>query len=217
MYRLNIANAQEILINALNEGKDALMLSPLNKNSTTLYPVKEHISIVRNIKDDEKNKGMSILTLQFKNMTVDTKAYIDKSIQIGTLVSTIGFLTENSFGPTYYSKGGINVVMNYLNEIPTDDFIPNKIFRLGVVLELSEVTASTKTYNTSDENVKPLENVKDFYYVIEERETPQDDMAKIKAALDVMRNSKPSTEDYPDIPDDTDVSNVSIKKDVPMI
>ena len=200
MYRLNIANAQEILINALNEGKDALMLSPLNKNSTTLYPVKEHISIVRNIKDDEKNKGMSILTLQFKNMTVDTKAYIDKSIQIGTLVSTIGFLTENSFGPTYYSKGGINVVMNYLNEIPTDDFIPNKIFRLGVVLELSEVTASTKTYNTSDENV-----------------TPQDDMAKIKAALDVMRNSKPSTEDYPDIPDDTDVSNVSIKKDVPMI
>ena len=80
MYRLNIAKAQEKVIEALNEGKEAKILAPTSKNSEILKPVGEHISIVRDIRVDTQNKGMSILTLQFKNKNVDTHAYIDSSI-----------------------------------------------------------------------------------------------------------------------------------------
>ena len=170
MYRLNIAKAQEKVIEALNEGKEALILSPLYKKGTTLYPVGEHISLVADIRVDTCNEGMSILTLQFKNKVVETHAYIDKTIKVGSLVSTIGFLTDNGITASYYTKGGITAVNNYLYEIDSDDFAPNKVLRLGVVLELSNVTAPTKTYDKNDKKVQKLEDVKDFYYVIEEKE-----------------------------------------------
>ena len=199
MYRLNIAEAQEKVIDALNEGKEAVILSPTSKNSEILKPVGEHISIVRDIRVDTQNKGMSILTLQFKNKTVDTHAYIDSSIKVGSVVSTIGFLTDNGLISSYYTKGGINAVNNYLYEIDPNDFAPNKVLRLGVVFELSNVTAPTKIYNKNDKKVQKLENVKDFYYVIEEMETPKDDIAtKYQNIVDKVRNGQPSTEDYPD-------------------
>lgn len=199
MYRLNIAKAQEKVINAINEGKEALILSPLYKGGETLYPVEEHISIVRDIRVDPQNTKMSILTLQFKNVTADTKAYINNSIKVGTIVSTIGCLTYNGIIPSYHSKGGINAVNNYLYEISTDDIALNKVPRLGVVFGLSNVAAPTKTYEINDEKVQKLEDVKDFYYVIEEREIPKDDIAtKYQNIIDKVRNGQPSTEDYPD-------------------
>lgn len=199
MYRLNIAKAQEKVIEALNEGKEAKILAPTSKNSEILKPVGEHISIVRDIRVDTQNKGMSILTLQFKNKNVDTHAYIDSSIKVGSVVSTIGFLTDTGPLSAYYTKGGINAVNNYLYEIDSDDFAPNKVLRLGVVLELSNVIAPTEIYNSKDEKVKKLEGVKDFYYVIEEREIPKDDVVtKYQNILNKMRNGQPSTEDYPD-------------------
>lgn len=206
MYKLNIANAQEKAINALNEGKEAYILSPLYTEGKTLYPVGEHISIVRDIRVDEKNERMSYLTLQFKNKTVDTHVYIDKNIQIGSVVSTIGFLYENGINLSYQSKGGITKVLNYLTEIPIDDVAPNRVFNVGIALELSEVNVPTKTYNISDEKVQKLEDVKDFYYVIEERKVPQDDKTKLQTILHKMRNGQPSNEDYPD--DDVQVDVV---------
>lgn len=205
MYRLNIAKAQEKVIEALNEGKEAKILSPVSKNSELLKPVGEHISIVRDIRVDTQNKGMSILTLQFKNKIVDTHAYIDRSIKVGSVVSTIGFLADNGPISSYYTKGGINVINNYLYEVDPDDFAPNKVLRLGVVLELSNVTAPTEIYNSKDEKVQKLDDVKDFYYVIEEREIPKDDVAtRYQNMMNKVRNGQPSTEDYPD--EDTPIS-----------
>lgn len=200
MYKQNIANAQEKVINALNKGKEAFILAPLFKDGDILYPLGEHISIVKDIRVDEKNKGMSILTLQFKNKTADTHVYIKDDIKIGSVVSTIGFLTQNGLVSSYYTKGGISKVMNYLEEIPIDDVAPSKVFRLGVVLDLSEVNVQTKTYKKTDKNVNPLEDVTDIYYVIEERETPQNDTTtNLRNIYDKVRNGQPSTEDYPDV------------------
>lgn len=210
MYKKDIEKYQEILINSINQDKESLLLSQINSDDITLYPVGEHISMVKDIERNYTPNGMCKLTLQFKNKIATTVAYIDRSIHIGSVVSTIGFLVED-YGiiSSYYCKGGINPVLTTIMDI--NKIYPNKVYRMGVLLELSEITESTKTYRTIDEGVKPLEDVSGFYYIIQDKETPkqnavvQNILDKIKKSnstqpidTTIFSNIEDEEEDYPD-------------------
>lgn len=188
MYKKDIEKYQEILINSINQDKESLLLSPLKSDDITLYPVGEHISMVKDIERNYTPNGMSKLTLQFKNKIATTVAYIDRSIQIGSVVSTIGFLVEEyGIVSSYYCKGGINPVLTTIMDI--NKIYPKKVYRMGVFLELSEITEPTKTYRTIDENVQKLEGVKgDFYYIVQDKETPKQNVV-VQNILDKIKKS----------------------------
>lgn len=208
MYKQNLELGQKLVIDAIKEGKEAIILAKYD--DTTLYPIGEHISIVTNIERNYTPNGMARLTLLFKNRTVDTVAFIDTSIKVGTLVSTIGFLFDEYGASNYYCKGGINPVINTIMDI--EKVYPKKVYRMGMVLELTELTTPTKKYSTLDESIQKLEGVKgDFYYIIQDVEKPKqdtfaqdilnkvrDDDGKTPLYTSIFSTIEDEEEDYPD-------------------
>lgn len=202
MYKKDFEKAQKIVLDATNEGKEALILGKLN--DTTLYPMKEHISIVKNIEKTNSSNGMVKLTLQFKNIEAVTVAYIDSSIRVGTVVSTIGFLLKECGSWNYYCKGGINPLFNTIEDIMNAYFAKpyhNKIYRMGLFLELSQITEETDSYYTYDSDVKPLPDVERMYYVI--REIPKDNTSSNSTYMfnRLKGNTNPKTIDTSTLPD----------------
>lgn len=202
MLKQNLEQHQSRVIDTIKEGKEFLVLAPYNE--ITLYPVRNHYSIVKEIEKDYTPNGMSRVILQFKNMIVETIVFIDKSIKVGSVVNTIGYLIEEYGTFTYYCKGGINLVANTIEDIQkayNNKIYANKVYSTGIVLELSEITAETTSYPKSGIGVEPLEGVKNFYYTIEEKQNII--VNKLKSdnkptPLDTSILISGDEEDYPD-------------------
>lgn len=216
MYKKGIENSQNIMMEALNQNKEALILAQYD--DITAVPVKEHISRVREIERHYLGGKMSKLTLEFKNKIAYTVAYIDSSINVGSIVSTIGFLIEDGGTSSYYCKGGINRLFSTIEDIEHISYKPpyfNKVYRLGIAFELSEITAETIKYPLTDENLKPLDDVDKFYYVIQEKRNSM--IEKAKGIADKARNTlAPSvdTSTLLDVKDEEDYPDEDVSFDV---
>lgn len=215
-YKKGLDKFTQVLINAAKEGKTAKLL--VNSDTIHYKEVREHISIVEGIEKEALDNGMSYLTLRFaENKTVNTYAFVDDTIQIGDIVSTIGYFSKDYTSISYCCKGGINKIVNRANQF--DYFLLYRIYRMGIVTELSKVEISAD-YLIED-GITALKGVEGFYYKIME---PDSEAKRIKDKLDQMRNAvatkgvtkaidtsafanlEDDTDDYPDVTDSTELT-----------
>lgn len=188
MLKQGIEQHQSRIFDTIKEGKEFLVLAPANRNDEIVRPVANHISVVKSIEKDATPNRMARVVLQFKNIEAETFVYIDKTIQVGSVVNTIGFLLNEYGVYKYYSKGGINLIFNTIEDIQkayNNTIYAEKVYSTGIVFELSKITAEDRIYNKEGVGVKPLENVDNFYYTIKEH-------SKIEDIINECRNTTKS-------------------------
>lgn len=121
---------------ALREGKECALLVMHNHQ---FRRIGEHISYVEEIVDRPEGE-IATLKLRFaENKVIETKAYIDDTIQEKILVSTWGLFDETPDGIKYYCKGGIQKVITRATDIIK--FHIDKTYRMGFA-ELSKIEVS---------------------------------------------------------------------------
>lgn len=207
MLKQGLEKHQSRVIDTIKEGKEFLVLAPANKDDIKLYRVGSHISIVKSIEKNYTSNGMARLILQFQNMEVETIAFIDYKIQVGSVVNTIGFLLEEYGVYKYYCKGGINLMFNTIEDIQkayNNKIYASKVYSTGIVFELSKITAEETVYPKEGLGVKPLENVDNFYYIIKEHSKIEDVLNKFRntAKANLLDTSILISEDEEDYPDE---------------
>lgn len=134
---------------ALREGKECALLV---KHNHQFRRMGEHISYVEEIVDRPEGE-MATLKLRFaENKVVETKAYIDETIQEKIIVSTWGIFDETPDGIKYYCKGGIQKVISKANDMIK--FYTDKTYRMGYA-ELSKIEVSP-VYMEDKENMEQI-------------------------------------------------------------
>ena len=125
------------VIYALGNKKESALLVEHNGE---LRRVKEYIGYIEKITDREEGT-MATLKIKFaKNKTVETRAYIDDTIQEEMLVSMWGFFDQTNDGIKFFCKCGLQRVI--LTATQCKEFDLRKTYRMGYV-DLSEVEISS--------------------------------------------------------------------------
>ncbi len=136
-------------LKALIEGKEVALLV---KHNHQYRRIGEHISYVEEIVDRPEGE-MATLKLRFAgNKVVETKAYIDETIQEKTVVATWGLFDETPDGIKYYCKGGIQKVITKANDMIK--FYTDKTYRMGFA-ELSKIEVSP-VYMEDKKLIEPI-------------------------------------------------------------
>lgn len=121
---------------ALQNNKDSALLVEHNGE---LRRVKEFIGYVEEIPDREEGE-MATLKIRFaRNQTVETKAYIDDTIQENMLVSMWGFFDNVKDEIRFFCKCGMQRVIGSATQCKEFDL--RKTYRMGFV-DISEVEIS---------------------------------------------------------------------------
>lgn len=204
-YKKGLEQFKEIQLEAIKNGKNAVLLA--QNNYFSYYAVNEHKSYLRRIICQDEETGITSIELEFANgKIVTTRAYLDKTITPGSIISTIGYFTDSCQGMSYFCKGGINAVLENARQL--EYFSTSKIYCMGLLINLSKAEES-KRY-TSDSEIKPLGQT-GFWYILESNSPLKDlkiptSSINISAVKDVIRTADYSSdaedeEDYPDIPE----------------
>lgn len=124
------------VVYALQNHEDSALLVEHNGE---LRRVKEFIGYVENITNREEGE-MATLKIRFaKNQTVETRAYIDDTIQEKMIVSIWGFFDQTKDEIKFFCKCGMQRVIGSATQCKKFDL--RKTYRMGFV-ELSEVEIS---------------------------------------------------------------------------
>lgn len=136
-------------LSALRQGKETALLV---KHNHQFRRIGEHISYVEEIVDRPEGE-MATLKLRFaENKVIETKAYIDETIEEKIIVSTWGLFDETPDGIKYYCKGGIQKVITKATDVIK--FYTDKTYRMGFT-ELSKVEISP-VYMEDKDNIEQI-------------------------------------------------------------
>ena len=135
-YKNILAVYNANVIYALQNNKDSALLVEHNKE---LRRIKEYIGYVEEITNRVEGE-MANLKIRFaNNQTVETRAYIDDTIQEKMLVSIWGFFDNYNDKVRLFCKCGIQKVI--MSATQCKEFDLRKTYRMGYV-ELSEIQIS---------------------------------------------------------------------------
>lgn len=185
-YKNESDKSQDVVIQALKEGKKPVVLFN-NGNNDKFYEVKEFIGIVSKIIEKGGKGQISKIEVMFaENKKAQTNVFIDDTIVEGSLISLIGYFVDyGSWGLSFTAKGGSNeVLLNLRNVYLEGKLNVNKIYRTGLIFELSKVELP-KEYNKS-EKINKIEGLPNFYYIVEDYDILQTVDEKIKNTLNKM-------------------------------
>ena len=206
-YKYGTDRFQTKLIESAKEGKRAILLY---EHNSQYYEIKEYIGIVTKIIERGNQNQISKLEILFNdNKKVTTVGYIDELVEEGCLVSVQGYFTDFPYsGIQFHCKAGISGIILNANETEyKKGFNDYKIYRMGIIFELSKVEISP--IHTKEEHIEPMEGLSNFYYLIEdiqnEEEKTNDFINNITQRTfkkSRVRYSDPNVEDYPDFNED---------------
>ena len=160
MLSYKVGDLQDIFIDENKKGNEVTLLW---KKDSNYFELEEHISIVKSIEIYEANPILKVVTLSFKNMDLEAVGYLDSDIEVGTVVSSIGYCYKYDDKLHYTCKGGISRVYQNIGEI-TGPY-NNKSYRMGYLTGLSNIKVQ-EPFCTHLDNIHELGNT-GFYYAVE--------------------------------------------------
>lgn len=185
-YRNSSENSQDVVIPALKEGKKPVILFN-NGNNDNYVEVKEFIGIVTKIIERGQKGEISKIEVMFaENKKAQTNVFIDDTVVEGSLISLIGYFVEyGSWGLSFSAKGGSNEILLNLRDLYLDGKLNvNKIYRTGLIFELSKVTFP-KEYKRN-EKINKIQGLPNFYYIVEDYDIQQTVGEKVENVLNKM-------------------------------
>lgn len=151
MYKLGIHAHNNILKQALQEGKNPPMLVA-KSSQFVFHEIQEFIGFLEEI-ETPGEREMSRITIRFANNQVtSTMAYIDKdTIKKGEIISLIGMYINEGGGARLYCKGGLNKIWSKPRDIGYMKF--DSVYRMGIIPSLSDLRLSRRfaDYDLSSE------------------------------------------------------------------
>lgn len=157
-YKKGIFEYQTYVMTGLSLKKETALLI---KHNDEFRRMEEHIAYVEEIIDRPEGE-MAIIKLRFaENKVVETKAYIDDTIQEKMLVSTWGFFDETQGKIRYFCKGGIQRVLLKATQ-NKEGFDLEKTYRMGFS-EPSKIKISPTYLENKD--IKPIADTGLYYFV----------------------------------------------------
>ena len=160
MLIYKVGDLQDIFIDENKKGNEVTLLW---KKDSNYFELEEHVSIVKSIEIYEANPILKVVTLSFKNMDLEAVGYLDSDIEVGTVVSSIGYCYKYDDKLHYTCKGGISRVYQNIGEI-TGPY-RNKSYRMGYLTGLSNIKVQ-EPFCTNLDNIHELGDT-DFYYAVE--------------------------------------------------
>lgn len=174
-YKKNLDKYRFFLCGAAKEGKETKLYA---KQGSKLYEANEFLAYVDDIQQENVN-DMATLRLRFADgEVVDTMAFIDTTIVIGSIVSVVGYFTDNQYGKQFHCKGGINAVLTRPRDL--DYLSIARIYRMGLVTSLSKVKVSAP--EEESEKFLPVAD-SGFYYKVLENPKLDSQMEMVKNIL----------------------------------
>jgi len=199
-YKKGIDKVLEMLREEEPKGNDITLLAKIYDD---YYELSESIVCVEDIEPGETAKDISTLKLRFaRDEVIETKAFVDKTIQKGTIISIIGCYN----GLFYSAKGGLMPIITKATDVT--NFSLTKCQRMGPVTGLSELKIANKYPDLC--SIKPLGKT-GLYYRISNYPKPASPVNKLglvdtTSTVQTINTSafadmEDDTEDYPDYPD----------------
>lgn len=193
-YKKGIDKILEMLREEAPKGNEITLLA--KQGDDEFYELSESIVVVEDIQRGATAKDISTLMLRFAgNEVVEVKAFPDKTIQQGDIISVIGYYN----GLWYSAKGGLMPVITKAREVASFNLV--RCYRMGIITGLSKLEIATKYPATC--SINPLEKTGLYYMLSNYPKPPKpiNDLGEIDTTSAVQNIN---TSAFADMEDDTD-------------